>query len=98
MYLTEPCTRCNRKQVLPPNKNEIKKPIILVRCEYCKKASRYNVVDKLDGSKSYWLSKWGRGKGGDDLVLVRRWVRRDQSHLSSFDIRRALDKIKKDTV
>lgn len=91
MYLDIKCTRCGRTQVRQPLKKDLQKPIILVRCDFCGKYSRYNLVNHQDGSNGYYLSKWGRGK--DDIVKVRRGLRRDQIHFTSAEIRYALDKI-----
>lgn len=96
-YLEQPCTRCGMKQVIPPQKKDINKPFLLVRCEFCKKHSRYNILSHADGGKGYWLSKWGRG-GGGDIVKVKRNLRRDQLKFSSEQIRFALDKFYPPTV
>jgi uncharacterized Zn finger protein len=95
-YLDKPCTRCGKAQVIPPAKADLKRVITLVRCEFCGKCSRYNIVDHADKSQSYTLSKWGRG--GGDLVRVARWIRREDARLSSAVIRLALDNYKRRAV
>lgn len=96
-YLDTPCTRCNKKRVIPPLKKDLDKPLILVECDFCNKKSRYNVVSHIDREDGYWLSKWGRGIDGD-LVLVKRRIARRHKRLTSAQIRFALDKIYGDAV
>ena len=91
-YLEKPCTRCQSVTVNRPTKDELKKKRILVACDTCWKCSRYNTVAHVDGSSAYFLSKWGRGDGGD-LVRVPRWIQRKYKNLSSLEIRLALDKV-----
>lgn len=91
-YLTIPCTRCGKARVEVPEKTKLKKNIVLVRCNFCNKNSRYNLIDHIDGSLGYTLSKWGRGKNGEDLLLVKRRIQRKYKDLSSCEIRLALDK------
>ncbi len=66
-YLHKRCTRCNAKEVIPPLKKDLCKPRILVLCHNCGKCSRYNVVNHVDGSQGYYLSKWGRDKVDDNF-------------------------------
>ena len=96
-YLSKSCTRCGNKMVVPPSNGEIENRIILVKCDFCNKKSRYNIVSHVDGSKGYYLSKWGRGNG-EDLILVRRWISRMHKNLSSEQIRIALDKVYRKSV
>jgi hypothetical protein len=87
-YLEKPCTRCRDRTVIPPLKIDLDKPIILVKCQSCKKTSRYNVVDTKDG-QTYYLSPVGRkGRG---YVRQSWWVPVEYAGMSADEHRAALD-------
>lgn len=89
-YLALPCTRCKHHTVRPPEKSN---GIFVAFCDTCKKKSRYNIVEKNNGEKTFFLSRMGRA--GRGLVRQTWFVEAWQAKLSGEDVRLALDKVYK---
>lgn len=87
-YLEKPCTRCGKKTVIPPLKNDVRKPNLMVICETCGKKSRY-IVHHTGKGDTYSLSPVGRKSRG----FVRKiwYVTLEDAKMDAEEHRAALD-------